>query len=141
MIVPLAQDVASLIKYLKSVAKDEYNSLLKSGDEALSQSWIRLLQILLVLIISFNRRRSGEVSKMKVSEYESISKSNINDAIKASLSKLEKKLSISFYRLEITGKRGNIVPILITEHMKKHLNLLVKLRSKVMIDDNPYPFP
>ena len=141
MIVPLAQDVATLMKYLKSASADEYNTLNKSGDEDLSQSWIRLTQILLVLIISFNRRRSGGVSKMKLSEYESISKSNVNDAIEGSLSAFERKLSRAFYRLEITVKRGNIVPILLTENMKKHLDLLVKLRPKVVANTNPYMFP
>ena len=104
-------------------------------------SWIRLAKILLVVIITFNRRRAGGVSKMKLSEFDSVSKTSVNDAVEGSLSKLEQKLSISFYRLEIAAKRGNIVPILLTKEKKKHLDLLVKLRSKVVMDANPYMFP
>lgn len=118
-IIPLAEDVATLTKYLKSASTEEYNILLNSEDEALRMSWIRLAKILLVVIITFNRRRAGGVSKMKLSEFDSVSKTSVNDAVEGSLSKLEQKLSRSFYRLEITAKRGNIVPILLTKEMKK----------------------
>lgn len=140
-IIPLAEDVATLTKYLKTASAEEYSNLLNSEDEALRRSWVRLAQILLVVIITFNRRRVGGVSKMKLSEFESVSKTSVNDAVEGSLSKLEQKLSRSFYRLEIIAKRGNIVPILLTKEMKKHLDLLVKLRSKVVMDANPYMFP
>ena len=140
-IVPLAQDVVALMKHLKSSSVDEYRKLLKSEGEEVKTSWSRLAQVLLALIIAFNRRRSGGVSKMKLVEYESISRTDINAAIECSLSEFEKKLARSFYRLEITAKRGNIVPILLTEEMKKHLDLLVKLRPDVVTNDNPYLFP
>ena len=109
-IVPLAQDVIALMKYLKSTSAEEYSRLLTLEDEELNASWSRFAQVLLVLIIAFNRRRSGGVSKMKLAEYESISKTGVNEAIEGSLSNFERKLARSFYRLEITAKRGNIVP-------------------------------
>ena len=140
-IVPLAQDVVALMKYLKSTSAEEYSRLLTLEDEELNASWSRFGQVLLVLIIAFNRRRSGGVSKMKLAEYESISKTGVNEAIEGSLSNFERKLARSFYRLEITAKRGNIVPILLTEDMKKHLDLLIKLRPKVVPDGNLYMFP
>ena len=138
---PLAQDVIALMKYLKSTLAEEYSKLLTLEGEELNASWSRFAQVLLELIIAFNRRRSGGVSKMKLAEYESISKTGVNEAIEGSLSNFEGKLARSFYRLEITAKRGNIVPILLTEDMKKHLDLLIKLRPKVVPDGNLYMFP
>ena len=140
-IVPLAQDVGALMNYLKSRSASQYNIVQSAEGEELTTAWLQLSQLLLALIIAFNRRRSGGVSKMKVTEYELISKTGINDAIETSLSKFERKLARSFYRLEITAKRGNIVPILLTEDMKKHLDALVKHRPRVVPDGNQYMFP
>ena len=94
-IVPLAQDVVALMKYLKSTSAEEYSRLLTLEDEELNASWSRFAQVLLVLIIAFNRRRSGGVSKMKLAEYESISKTSVNEAIEGSLSNFEWKLARS----------------------------------------------
>ena len=41
---------------------------------------------------------------MKLAEYESISKTGVNEAIEGSLSNFERKLARSFYHLEITAK-------------------------------------
>lgn len=46
-----------------------------------------------------------------------------------------------FHRLEIIGKKGNIVPILLSPDMMKWLKCLMKFRDKVGVDkDNEYLF-
>ena len=89
----------------------------------------------------FNRRRSGEVSRMKVSEYtknttgaQTISWDDIE------LSDLEKNFINTFSRVEITRKKGRTVPILLTGIMKKALDRLLVCRSNFNLTRNPHMF-
>ena len=55
--------------------------------------------------------------------------------------KLEQELSEQFTRLEIRGKRGRKVPVLLTKRVTASLDLLNKYRSEVGVpEDNPYVF-
>ena len=72
----------------------------------------------------FNRKRSGEAERMKISEYKMSQKdTNVDPAIKNSLSTFEKRLCDTHHRIEIMGKRNRKVAILLTDKMKNWPNI------------------
>ena len=96
-----------------------------------------LAQATLAQIAMFNRRRSGEVSKMKVSTYqEAMSKSKPTDSdLHAHRCEVERTLCKVLTRIEIPGKRGNIVPILLTQKFKHAVDVLLEKRRNVGIPE------
>ncbi|KAK7467855.1 hypothetical protein BaRGS_00036926, partial [Batillaria attramentaria] len=82
-------------------------------------------------IILFNRRRSGEASKLKL---EDLNQQPTHDSdVLESLSDFEKKLCKRLSRIEIFGKRGRLVPILLAGKLKAALDLLVEKREAARI--------
>ena len=53
----------------------------------------------------------------------------VDETIKRSLSLFEQKLCMSHLRVEIRGKKGRKVPVLLTTDMVKCLNILLKNRD------------
>lgn len=78
---------------------------------------------------------------MTLTDYQSIRQPQINEAVEGSMTKLEKKLCRSFFRVEITSKRGNIVPVLLSAGMKTKIDKLVEMRHFVISDSNTFLFP
>lgn len=67
--------------------------------------------------------------------------SSTHPDVEVSLSELEKQLCKHFHRVEIRGKRGRKVPILLTPDMLESMELLVKTRSDCdVLDDNEFMF-
>lgn len=139
-VVPLTEDVAKLTRYLKEEIATQV-----AAEKALpsKNSYVKLQKALLALVILFNRRRSGEVSRMKLQEYcknstgtQTLSENDLN------LSDLEKELAHSFSRVEITGKKGRTVPVLLTSRMKTAMDLIVSNRQHFIGSDstNEYVF-
>ncbi|KAJ8926252.1 hypothetical protein NQ314_021373 [Rhamnusium bicolor] len=61
--------------------------------------------------------------------------------IKDSLTPLEKQLASTLTIVKIIGKRGNIVPILLTRDMKQSIDQLISNRVKYgILSHNPYLF-
>ncbi|XP_073781211.1 uncharacterized protein isoform X2 [Danio rerio] len=137
-ILPLAEDIRKLqkhLKYLEEVNKQELN------DHPSKSSWSDLSQVTLSQLILFNRRREGEVSRMEVKTYLQRNHINIQDDILESLSPFEKKLCENLTRIEIRGKRGRKVPILLPANVKESVELLIKTREDAGISQaNPYIF-
>lgn len=92
-------------------------------------------------VILFNRRREGEVSKMPLNAFTLRDTSSTHPDVEHALSDLEKKLCKHFQRVEIRGKRGRKVPILLTPDMLTSMELLVKTRRNCDVpDENPFMF-
>lgn len=120
---------------------EEENSKRQLNTEPTIQSWHNLSQVTLTQIILFNRRREGEVSQMKMSSYLQRDTNPMQDDILKSLSDFEKELCRTLARVEVRGKRGRKVPILLAPNMKDSVELLLKTRTKVGIyPENPYIF-
>lgn len=113
-LIPLTSDCQLLTNHLKEKGKDAYQALEVSN--ANTEAYKDLCEVALTRVILFNRRRQGEVSKMKMEDYQYIQKENQNDVLD-SLSDLEKKLCNSLTRVEIVGKRGRTVPVILTSLM------------------------
>ncbi|XP_048036265.1 uncharacterized protein LOC125261742 [Megalobrama amblycephala] len=136
--IPLTEDVMSLQNHLNCVERVAKQKL--KEDENISD-WKVLAETLLCQIILFNRRRVGEASKLLLASYASRSVKPPNEDVVKSLTKLEQQLCNELTRLEIRGKRGKKVPVLLTKDMVDSMDLLNGSRSKVGIDkDNPYVF-
>lgn len=136
---PNANDITLLHSFLESEL-EKVKALINHG-EINEVTYKTLCQNLLTQIILLNRRRSGEVQRIKVVDYVNRSKNKIQEEINKSLSKVEVKLSKSFDRFEIRGKRGRAVPVLLTPPMKVLLDLLLKIRNDVsVLKENEYMF-
>ncbi|KAL1267270.1 hypothetical protein QQF64_002945 [Cirrhinus molitorella] len=136
--IPLTEDVVVLQKHLKSVERVSKEKLKENVNGA---DWKILAETLLCQIILFNRRREGEASKLLLASYASRNVKPPNEDVVKSLTKLEQELCNELTRLEIRGKRGKKVPVLLTKDMVESMDMLNESRSKVGVSDaNPYVF-
>ncbi|XP_022179916.1 uncharacterized protein LOC111040345 [Myzus persicae] len=136
---PDAKDITLLHNFLLNQL-EEVKSLIENN-EINHETYKILCQNLLTQIILLNRRRSGEVQRIKVIDYLNRSKNKLQEEIQKSLSEVEIKLSESFERFEIRGKRGRAVPVLLTGLMKESIDLLLKIRNAASVfKQNEYLF-
>lgn len=64
--------------------------------------------------------------------------SSVNDEVKDSLTPFEVKLCQSFKRIELRGKQGRKVPLLLTREVENSIQLLNQHRKDVGVNlDNP----
>ncbi|KAL0152241.1 hypothetical protein M9458_051964 [Cirrhinus mrigala] len=129
---PFTQDVQLLHNHLQQAAKVAFDRL---KEAASPQSYAELAKATLAQAIIFNRRRAGEVSKMRLKNFTERDTSPLHDDVSLGLTKFEKKLCEHFSRVEIRGKRGRKVAVLLTPDMVESLNLLVNNRMKCGVQD------
>ncbi|XP_071853109.1 uncharacterized protein [Apostichopus japonicus] len=138
---PLAEDVLCLTSYLKETSEVQ-RKLVKEGTCDSFTAWKSLNELTLTQVMLFNRRRQGEISKMSVDDYNSRCLPESMDYIYDSLSDFEKELCRTFKRVEIVGKKGRTVPVLLTKEMEESMSLLLSSRENVGVSaENPYMFP
>ncbi|XP_050957643.1 uncharacterized protein LOC127158626, partial [Labeo rohita] len=133
---PLTEDIMKLNKHLDEKAKSATAALEKA---ATPQNYSNVARTTLTKIVLFNRRRVGEVSKMKLKNFLerdcSITQKEMN------LSEYEQKLCMYFERVELKGKRGRKVAVLLTPEMTKSLNLMIMKREQCGVPNkNEYLF-
>ena len=103
--------------------------------------WTDLCQVSLTQVVMFNRRRGGEAQRMLISSYLRSHSNNLNVDITHSLSKTEKALCKEFRIVDIEGKRGKRVPVLLTKNLQNQIDKLLSLRTSVGVTrTNPYVF-
>ncbi|KAJ1518801.1 hypothetical protein ONE63_011589 [Megalurothrips usitatus] len=108
---PAADDVRKLNNFLEVEATKARTALLQDPSR---DSYRHLLECTLSLLITFNRRRSGEVARMPLSAFLDRSSAPGQEEVTAALTDVEKKLEGRVARLSIRGKRGRFVPVLLT---------------------------
>ena len=136
---PLTED----IKKLQSMLKEKNEKLVVLLQKSVKKSiWDELNQTTLARIVMFNRRRGGEAERITVQAFcEKRSKNDSLKEIEDSLKPVEKLLCKTFSRVEIRGKRGRTVPILLTPALEKSINLLIETRKLAGVNpQNPYVF-
>ncbi|XP_028319226.1 uncharacterized protein LOC114473662 [Gouania willdenowi] len=135
---PFTEDVQKLHTFLNKNCDECSSNLL---EEASEKNWSALAKVVMAEIILFNRRREGEVSRMRLSSFLTRDTSTPHGDIDWALSEAEKVLCKHFTRVIIRGKRGRAVPILLTPKMVDALDLLVKKRDACgVIKTNQYMF-
>lgn len=133
-LIPLTSDVKIFSKYLGTKARQAAKELQESQDDV--GAWDTLKETTLALLILFNRRRQGEVSKLQMDEFLQLKPASQPGLAVEYLSDIEKRLCKFFYRLEVPGKRGRTVPILINGEMNGWLELISNTRKNMNISSN-----
>ena len=138
-LIPLTSDIQMLNQYIAAESK-KCQAQLESDTDA--ESWQTLARVTLVSVILFNRRRAGETERLLLNEYNKRSTDNLSvKDIADSLSAVEQVLCRTMSRVEIRGKRGRIVPVILTPQMVIAIDLLNSKRHAVCISEaNPYVF-
>lgn len=137
-LLPFAEDVRKMHQYLNIQSKECQTKL---EEEPSKKHWAELAKITLCEVILFNRRREGEVSKMSLNAFTLRDTSSTHPDVELALSDLEKRLCQHFQRIEINGKRGRKVPVLLTPDMLTSMELLVKTRRNCDVsDENQFMF-
>lgn len=138
-LLPLTEDLKTLKLHLSEVMASSISKL--AADNANVMAWRNLCSSTLASILIFNRRRQGEAAKLEIKHIKEMKKGTPHDDISESLTSFERQLCEHFKRVEIRGKRGRKVPMLISRKWENSINLLNELRSSVGINpDNKYVF-
>ncbi|XP_051802894.1 uncharacterized protein LOC110968623 isoform X9 [Acanthochromis polyacanthus] len=93
------------------------------------ENYAALAKVTLALAITFNRRRAGEVSRMLLTAFRSRNKSMLHEDLAICLTPFERKMCEFFTRVEIRGKRGRMVPVLLKPSMVTAMELLADTRE------------
>ncbi|CAC5368845.1 unnamed protein product [Mytilus coruscus] len=116
-LLPLCSDVQELFRFVK----EEGERVRKEN------SYVDLLRFTLCEVSLFNRKRGGEIQRLTVAGYLKWKTSNALDKnILSTLSYFEIQLCKSHTRIEIGGKFGRTVPIILTKSMIEKLDTLLK---------------
>jgi len=140
-LLPLTSDIKLFKDYIVKLEKESYNNLKINPNNV--QFYRNLQESVLAQLVLLNRRRAGEVQRITLDTYTNAQSEISQEEIQLALSPVELKLTESFKRVVIRGKRGRGVPILFTPQLQKSLNYLIKLRNTVSFieNENIYLFP
>ncbi|XP_038147926.1 uncharacterized protein LOC119787925 isoform X2 [Cyprinodon tularosa] len=134
----LTQDIQKLHCYLDEKQQQHLKDL---QEHPSSTNWKELAKVTLTQVMLFNRRRAGEVSRMRLSAYLSKDTEEEQGDVNLALTALEQKLCRHFMRIAIVGKRGRKVPVLLTPLMRESIDALTKTREECgVLKDNVYLF-
>lgn len=140
VILPSKNDIKKLNDYLASERKKNYIILKNDFD---LKAWEELGKLTLVSIQVYNRRRAGEIERLKISDFETYQSLDKNSdyEIYNSLSENGRKAANKYVRFLIRGKKGRTVAVLLHEELKKCVELILKFRTHANVpEDNPYVF-
>ncbi len=133
---PLTEDIMKLNKHLDEKAKSATAALEVA---ATPQNYSSVARTTLTKIVLFNRRRVGEVSKMKLKKI--LERDCSFTQKEMNLSEYEQKLCMYFEWVELKGKRGRQVAVLLTPEMTKSLNMMIMKREECGVPNkNEYLF-
>lgn len=141
-LLPITSDLIKLNNYLESEIK-KYITEIEKTCQPTPSYWSRFAALLLSKIVMFNKRRSGETSRMTIDQYSMrpLWSEQTTEECKSALTQFERQLAKHFVVVEVSGKRGRRVPIILSPDMKRGIDLLLKTRKSAGISNkNPYVF-
>ena len=137
---PTNADVVKISSFLHETGNREVQLLHSARGHEITPAWKKLNEVTLCHLIIFNRRRQGEVSKMKLEDFQKRSSAAIvnGDCV---MTDLERHLCKMFKVIEIVGKRGRTVPVLLGTDVMAWLKALVANRNAAGVaQDNIFLF-
>lgn len=140
-LLPLTSDLVKLNKYVSQ--QIEYYTDLLTRQSSSKDAWYNLATLTLSRVILFNKRRGGEASRMQLSHYTTQTKwsDESTEEMQNTLSSFEKQLASELKLVQVPGKRGRTVPVLLTKEMVLAIELLISTRGSVGISTlNQYIF-
>ena len=138
---PSARDVQKLHYYLQTKRRAAYNDLMENGFSI--NSFYMLLETTLISIQMFNRRRAGEIERLKRVHFELLEKldEKSHPELYQQLGSASKKYLQKYSRMLIRGKKNRTVPILLTDETRDCINCILMFRKDLKIDsNNPFIF-
>lgn len=136
--VPLAKDVKSLHYHLEKVHQVVEKKLKENQSP---ENYAALAKVILARTIFFNRRKTIEITTVPITAFMSRKKSNAPDETDVSVSNLERTLCSFFTRIEVRGKCGRMVPVLLKPSFESAMELLINVREACGVPtENPYVF-
>ena len=140
-LLPLTSDM----QLLRSFLLEQIEPLLRKCDDGSCLSldcWKMLQKLIVVRIITFNARRGGEPTKIKLEDWNRCNQWKRTEDIDNIKDPLEKLLAKRLKVLYVKGKRKRRVPILFTKEVQEAIELLLSAREKVGVSvHNEYLFP
>ncbi|KAF5274677.1 hypothetical protein FQR65_LT16908 [Abscondita terminalis] len=132
------------VKAINSFLKRERQKLVCQLKSSFSKSqWKALLEVTLTSLQLFNRKRPGEIERMLIEDYtaaQSISQ-DVEDPIFKSLSDCHKKKAADYVKINIRGKLGRSVPVLVHKELGDCMKLCLNRRSLAGVHTHkPYVF-
>ncbi|KAK9872736.1 hypothetical protein WA026_019517 [Henosepilachna vigintioctopunctata] len=138
--IPTDEDILKFLFYLLRNIKLRFDTLSRTYSY---KNWLELAAFCLMWIISFNRRRVGEVERMKIIDfknYQRVDKYADKDIYNA-LSLEGKQAVEDFIRIQLRGKLGRTVPLLLCRIVFSNISLILDPRKDANVpDENPYVF-
>lgn len=136
---PLTADLQKLNECLNNDIIESSRLLCETVE---TSSWYTLAESTLAKLIIFNRKRSGEAERLLVDTYvgRATQAAPIED-IENALSPCEKVMCSTFTRIEIRGKFGRTVPIILPPQLVTSIDKLMETRQAAGVHvDNAYVF-
>ena len=137
MLLPSMDDVAKLRDFLTKEWKESSEAL---RNKYTYEAWLRHLQVTLISVLFFNRRRTGESERTKIADFKNARRLG-DDTYKGGTSLSTDDLAHAEYymRFEIVGKKDRLVPVLVLSEMKEGIQLLLKYRVNAKVHNrNPF---
>jgi len=135
---PLTEDLRKLNLALNADIAMFQNSLTEQVE---AKNWQYLAEATLAKMILFNRKRSGEAERMLIESYKNRSKPSPITDIEEALSKSERIMCTILSRVEIRGKFGRTVPVILPKQLISAIDKLLETREAVKVNkSNQYVF-
>ena len=125
---PITSDIKKVLHFLTC---DIEKYVIELSKNPTLDAWLNLCKNVLAYLIVFNRRREGEVSRLKLKTY--TEKPNYDemetDTLAQTLSSIEKYLCENYSYMTTVGKRNRRVPIVYPHYIEVALDSLVQHRQ------------
>nr|XP_054599976.1 uncharacterized protein LOC129164327 isoform X2 [Nothobranchius furzeri] len=123
---PFTEDVQRLHRHLEKKTELAFKEL---KEHSSSKSYSELCKATMANVILFNRRRGGEISKMTLNGFQERDTSPLHKDVAFGLTKFELHLCQHFSRVELRGKKGRKVAVLLSPDMVNNITLLMEKRE------------
>lgn len=136
--IPSTEDIKTFATYLDRERKRYFDLLM---NEISFDHWFELAKLIMASIIVFNRRRTGEVQNITLTDFQNRRSIDESTETFQSLSGIAKEIARRYERMLIRGKKTRPVPVLLKPDIVRCIQLIVKHRNAAGVaDDNPYLF-
>lgn len=137
-LLPIAEDIKMLNDFLN---KQEKHLSIKLSNYFDYVTFEKLNKIILSKLILFNRKRSGETSRIFLENFKNRHSGVGSSDIFSTLSDSDKALACNFSHMQFRGKHGRTVPLLMPKSTEVNIELLLFNRDAAGIPPkNPYLF-
>lgn len=139
-LVPLAADLKVFRDYLIKKGTDAAQNLKQNIKNF--EAFKMLMETIFCRLLLLNRRRVGELQRMKLATYMFTEKSNNKnyEEFADAVTPAEKILIKDFKRVVTRGKRGRGVPVLFSMDVQDHMKLFLQARSEFVNESNLFLF-